>query len=1349
MKPLIGRRALVLTTAVVVTMLGLLGTASSVQAVPDPAPGSPGIPATGAIVYQENFSSGTPTVSTTPVGLSAYTVAGGTNPYTSDPSWAATANRCNGWILNAGTNPPPTSGANGDSTCSGANGLAGADGNGTNRTAWWFLSRMGTAMGLLQGQSAAAAATSNVLASMTNGGTQVAGQTLQFQTTNPLNVQAGHYYMAYAEFAQVHCKGTSGASLNWTNAEEQLTLSGGTAADPWTSPTMSTYPCTDPDAVHTTLSDGVTPVSIAILHSPAILIPPSVDPTTVKMSIRNLQQSGTGNDVAIDIPTLTDVTPQLDKSFSPTVIPLGGTSQLTFTITNTDELAAKPTIEFTDNLPAGLVYANAPVGGTCRTIDPTTGADTGPAQVVMVTNTQFAVAAGLSQDQASCTVTIPVTTSTIGTYTNGPANISGAAGVLAPGTATLQVAHLTLAKTALPTTVEQAGDQVDYTFVVTNDGVVPLNNLAINETAFSGNPTSLTTPACQPVSLGSTLPAGAHTTCTASYTVQQSDVDAGSITNTATATGQNANLTGGSITSAPSNAKVTIAPDPSLSLTKTATRDDANPDDPLTAGQVITYHFTVQNTGNVTLKNLAIDDGDLVDLAAYEAPSDSSTGSGVGFTGSAPLAVTCLPTTLTPQQFAHCTATYTVTAADVLNAKLDNTAQAAATAPDGTGIVSGLAAAEIPTTPHPSIALNKKHRLPLPIDPPAGTAITYDFSAINDGNVTLTDVAIHDNLVVHDLTYVWPDAANPGVLLPGQQVTATATYTLTTADLLAGQLTNTATATGTSAYGDPLSLPAVDNIFHLLSTADVTVSKVADPTVVSAPGPVTYTFTVSNPGSLDLANVVVTDQGPVRGDGSTPGNGAMSPSGPICTIASLPAGTSNSTDCKATYQVTAADIAAGQALLNTASVSAPNPTGGTPLGDTASARVDVVALSLAKSVSPAVATAAGPVTYHLAVTNSGSVALSHLVVTDPGPVGRTGTWSGVDCGGVTTLAVGATTTCTATYQVTAADLAAGVSLFNQATATATDSAGLAAQPAQAGVPLDFASLHIDKTVSPAFVRSAGDTVTYTLTVKNTGTVPVTGLAVVDPGNSGTGVMTAQGDFVCRDAAGHTVTNDHTATLAPGQTVSCTATYQASQGDINAGSAIANTARAQGSTANGTAVVSNNSTVLIAVPKLTLTKSADQTNLTAPGTVTYSFTVANAGSVALSGVTVVDPGPGGTGAMSAVVCAATDLAPGASTHCTATYQATAADIEAGHALVNTAHATGLAPDGAGTIASSPATATVAVTPPTGPVPPSNGPEIPGGGMAVSGPAVSGWLALESILIGLVYGIWILARRYRRS
>src|SRR5260221_701850 len=62
--------------------------------------------------------------------------------------------------------------------------------------------------------------------------------------------------------------------------------------------------------------------------------------TSVGFVLHNDQTSSMGNDSSIDNAQIIDVTPQLDKAFSPASIQLGQVSRLTMTITNTTDLLA-------------------------------------------------------------------------------------------------------------------------------------------------------------------------------------------------------------------------------------------------------------------------------------------------------------------------------------------------------------------------------------------------------------------------------------------------------------------------------------------------------------------------------------------------------------------------------------------------------------------------------------------------------------------------------------------------------------------------------------------------------------------------------------------------------------------------------------------------------------------------------------------------------------------------------------------------------------------------------------------------------------------------------------------------
>src|SRR5690606_37239415 len=146
-----------------------------------------------------------------------------------------------------------------------------------------------------------------------------------------------------------------------------------------------------------------------------------------------------------------------------------------------------------------------------------------------------------------------------------------------------------------------------------------------------------------------------------------------------------------------------------------------------------------------------------------------------------------------------------------------------------------------------------------------GDTITYQFVVTNTGDVTLTDVSVTDELVgLSPITYAWPGAA--GVLEAGQSVIARATYSVTTADVNAGNVHNSAIAEGT-----PPSTPTTPTPPPVTTPPGEVDTPVAqEPGIeivksVTSAGPytegdtITYQFVVTNTGDVRLTNVSVTD----------------------------------------------------------------------------------------------------------------------------------------------------------------------------------------------------------------------------------------------------------------------------------------------------------------------------------------------------------------------------------------------------------------------------------------------------------------------------------------------------------
>ena len=234
-------------------------------------------------------------------------------------------------------------------------------------------------------------------------------------------------------------------------------------------------------------------------------------------------------------------------------------------------------------------------------------------------------------------------------------------------------ASLDMTKRVTPTMVAKAGAKVTYSFTVTNTGTGTVNGITIAEDFFSGY--GSISPATCPVT---TLAAGASTTCTATYTLDQTDIDSGHVANTAHAAGTGP---GGPVSSPTASATVTVGKVKSLSMIKSA-----SPATVSAAGHTVTYRFLVTNTGNETVSKVFIDE------VAFSG------------TGAAPV-ISCPVTRLLPRASTTCTATYTITKADINAGKVTNTAHAAGTEPDGSTVLSPDDTATVRVKPKPALPI--------------------------------------------------------------------------------------------------------------------------------------------------------------------------------------------------------------------------------------------------------------------------------------------------------------------------------------------------------------------------------------------------------------------------------------------------------------------------------------------------------------------------------------------------------------------------------------------------------------------------------------------------------------------
>ena len=918
------------------------------------------------------------------------------------------------------------------------------------------------------------------------------------------------------------------------------------------------------------------------------------------------------DDHRVDLPVRRpDLT--LEKSANVTSISAPVTVQYQFRVENTGNVTIND-----------LVVADATLGMSCPVIPellPGQVLTLGPAgSDVVCTNTQRVV----DQDDIDTLDSIDNTVTANGqTEVDGPIEREDTLDLPINKTASLR-----FEKSASVPSVTLPGDPIVYTIEGENTGNVTLENVTVTDPLLASPPGGVPL-SCTPASPIAALAPGGTFMCTGTYPAQQSDFDTfgggdGTIDNTASAAWDGGGTSDSTSVALPSPVR-------ELSLVKTAgtptTAEGIDPD-VTDAEDTITYTFEVTNEGNQTLTDIRIIDANL--------ESDA----------------TCDPTAIEAGAVSTCTGVHIITQAEMDAGRVDNTANARGDSPSGDVITSGPDEAEVILDTEPAITLDKQAGTPtetggaLPGATDAGDTITYTFQVTNSGNVTLRDVTVTD-----PLPGLGGITCPTGQVAPGESVTcSSATHTITQAEMDAGEVTNTATAAGITPSGgtvdddDSTTTPlAPEPAFTLEKSAST-------PTYTAAGQTVTYSYLVTNTGSVSISALQVGDD--------------LIPS---VTCPATELAPTQSTTCTGTYVITQDDVDTGSVTNNAEATATPSQGTLAPVTDSETITADQTAtLTLVKSASPTNVSAVGEeVTYSFEVTNSGNVTVDALTITEMAFSG-TGTPPAISCP-VTELAPAASTTCTGTYAVTQADLDAG-SVTNTATANGTDPGGAAvvSDPSTATVTADQTpALLLDKSTTSTTYDSVGDTLQYSYEVTNSGNVTITGAITVDDDR-----IVAPNSVNCPalPAGG----------LAPGDSITCTATHIVSQADLDAGSVVNVATATDGSTVSppDSETVDGTQVATIVLDK---TASVDDTNGDgvvgdAGDTITYAFSVENTGNVILAPVAVTDP------LLPSLSCSIPTLEPGDTASCVATgntHVITTAD-EANGSVENTALATGDAP-----------------------------------------------------------------------
>ena len=259
---------------------------------------------------------------------------------------------------------------------------------------------------------------------------------------------------------------------------------------------------------------------------------------------------------------------------------------------------------------------------------------------------------------------------------------------------------------------------------------------------------------------------GAEVTATATYTVTEKDIVNGTFTNNVTVTfsGVDDKFTGTDTVDELEDAN------PHMTITKTTV--GAEEGHIYKLNDVINYKITATNDGNLTLTNVKVEDALTGNVGENAFTIDI----------------------LAPGEAQTFDVRYVVTENDVLEGKVINNATGTATDPTDpdeskTPVTPGEKEDPI-ETPNPSLAVVKTSDKTGVVK--LGETITYTITVTNNGNVTINDIEVTDELTGN----TGDNAFTIDRLAVGETKQFTATYTVTEDDILEGTIVNRATATG-------------------------------------------------------------------------------------------------------------------------------------------------------------------------------------------------------------------------------------------------------------------------------------------------------------------------------------------------------------------------------------------------------------------------------------------------------------------------------------------------------------------------------------------------------------------------
>ncbi|WP_425814281.1 CshA/CshB family fibrillar adhesin-related protein [Luteimicrobium sp. DT211] len=858
-----------------------------------------------------------------------------------------------------------------------------------------------------------------------------------------------------------------------------------------------------------------------------------------------------------------------------------------------------------------------------------------------------------------------------GSLTNtvvGPAESNCAQGADDPDcSADVLVRDLEITKTADTEGPVERGGTITYTVTVENTGAAPYtaddpatftddtHDLAsdapyngdakadVGTVDDSGMPDELT--------WSGPLEPGQKATITYSVTVAQNAKDGASLDNSVFGPPES-----NCLDVADCRVRIPVTAKPGLDIAKTS---DAGAT--VSPGDKVTYTVKVTNTGNTTYTaddpaTFTDDLSNVLDDATYD---DASTDVGTTSYTEPTLSWSSGDANFAPGDTA--TITYAVIVLDPAASDGDGTLTNTVVGPDESNCADGSDDADCSTdVPVQALHIVKSSDGSGSAKP--GDTVTYTVTVENTGQVPYTaddPATFDDDLadVIDDATYnddasadigtasySAPTLSWSGALEPGAKATITYTVTVNDPDTGDGRLFNVVVGPDESNCTDPASTDP--DCVEPDPVKKLEITKTAAPTGPVNPGDtVTYTIKVTNTGGASYTATdpaTFTDDLTKVIDDATYDDDAAATSGDVSyaqPTLSWSGGLEPGDSATITYSVKVNDPVSGDGTLDNAVVGPPesNCDDGTETGCTTD--VPVQALQITKTADPTGDVAPGDkVTYTVTVKNQGAV---DYTADDPATfsddlteilddaryddaaassgqvtyVQPTLSWSG---------ALAAGDTATVTYSVIVNDPVSGDgTLTNAVVGPPESNCDADATPADpdCGTVNPVRALQITKTANPSGEVTPGDTVTYTVTVTNTGGADYT---ADDPATFSDDLTSVLDDATWNDdadassgTASYTEpTLSWSGALAAGDTA--TVTYSVTVNDPVSGDGTLTNAVVGPDESNcdpASVPVDADCSTVVPVRAFKLVKSSDTDGSSNPGdTVTYTITVTNTGQV---------------------------------------------------------------------------------------------------------------------------------------